>query len=46
MGKAEQITIEKKELPELKEFLKKKNKKILKIIELEEGGIRVMVKNN
>ena len=43
---AEQITIEEKELPELKKFLKKKNKKILKIIKLREKGLRVMMKDN
>lgn len=46
MEKAEQITIQKKELPELKKWLEKKNKKILKTIKLREGSIRVMVKNN
>ena len=46
MVKSEQITIEEKELPELKKFLKKKNKKISKIIKLRKKGIKVMVENN
>jgi hypothetical protein len=46
MKKSEQITIQKKELPKLKKWLEKKNKKILKIIELENNGLRVMVKGN
>ena len=45
MEKANQITIQKKELPELKKWLEKKNKKILKIIELEKDSIRVIVEN-
>ena len=43
---SEQITIEGKELPEIKKFLKKKNKKILKIIKLKEKGLRVIIQDN
>lgn len=46
MVKAEPITIQKRELPKLKEWIKKKNKNILKIINLGKGSIRVMVRNN
>ena len=46
MEKSEQITIEKKELPELKKFLKKKHKKISKITRLKKKGIRVMIEDN
>jgi hypothetical protein len=43
--KSEQITIQKKELSELKKWLEKKNKKVLRIIELEKDSIRVIVEN-
>ena len=46
MDKSEQITIQKKELSELKNWLKSKNKKILKIIELGKGCIKVIVSKN
>lgn len=46
MVKSEQITIGEKELPELKRWLKEKNKKISKMIKLRGKGIRVMVENN
>lgn len=46
MEKTEQITIPKKELSNLKKWLEKKNKKIIKIIELEKDSIRVIVKNS
>jgi len=40
--KREQITIEKKELQELKKWLEKKNKKIIKIIDLGKKNIRII----
>lgn len=43
MDKSEQITIQKKELPNLKKFLKKKNKSILEIVELGGKSIKVIV---
>lgn len=43
---SEQITIEEKELPELKNFLIKKNKKILKIVQLKGKSIKVIVEDN
>lgn len=46
MKKIEAITIQKRELPELKKWIKKKNKNILKIIDLGKGGIKVMVQDN
>lgn len=46
MKKTEQITIQKKELLHLKKWLEKKNKKILKIVELENDGIRVIIEND
>lgn len=46
MTKEDQITIQKKELPSLKKWLEKKNKKIIKIVELENDSIRIIVENN
>lgn len=43
MEKAEQITITKKELPELKKWLEKKNKKILEIIKLGNKSIKIII---
>ncbi|MFH1787462.1 MAG: hypothetical protein ABH811_01590 [archaeon] len=43
MKNQEQISIEEKELPELKKFLKSKNKKISKIIKLNKNSLRVFV---
>jgi hypothetical protein len=42
---ADQITIQKKELPELKKFLEKKNKKIKEIVDLGKEAIRVIVED-
>lgn len=46
MVKANQITIKDKELPELKEWAEKENKKILKTIKLKNKDIRVIIGNN
>jgi hypothetical protein len=46
MDESEQITIQKKELPRLKNWLKSKNKKILRLIELGKESIRVIVSKN
>lgn len=46
MEKTDQITIQKKELSEFKKWLEKKNKKIIKIIELEKDSIKVMIEDN
>ena len=43
---ADQITIQKKELPELKKWIVKKNKKIIEIIDLGKEAIRVIVEDN
>jgi hypothetical protein len=43
---SEQITIQKKELPELKKWLKSRNKNILEIIELEKESIKVIIKKD
>ena len=43
MDKSEQITIQKKELPGLRKWLEKKNKKVSEIIELGKESIRVIV---
>jgi len=42
--KSEQITIQKNELPKLKDWAKRNNKEILDIIELEKNSIRVIIK--
>ena len=42
----DQITITKKELPELKIWLERKNKVLLEINEIGKNSIRVFVKNN
>jgi len=44
MNKSDQITIQRKELPEFKKWLLKKEKDILEIIELGNNSIRVIVK--
>jgi len=44
--KSEKITIQKDELPKLKDWAKRNNKEIIKIIELEKNSIRVIVKSN
>lgn len=46
MGKSDQISIQKKELPKLKKWLEKKDKKIVEIIEIGDQGIRVIVIDN
>tara|TARA_Y100000310_G_C20337220_1_gene648084 strand:- start:349 stop:486 length:138 start_codon:yes stop_codon:yes gene_type:complete len=44
MKNQEQITIQKKELPELKKWLEKKNKEILEIVGLENKTLKVIIK--
>jgi len=46
MTTTESVTIQKRELLEFKEWAKKKNKKIVEIVELGKESIKVMIEDN